>query len=125
MDSPHFLGNFQSPAPLHANAVGPPRQIAHYSCFPGEINEYGYQSSEALKLFQPPRVPFSFIKAIDKQAFREISNHLDSLPRQGLDSVIASCQQAGCTADLLEANVITRRGVMSKYALSLISLIMG
>lgn len=119
MDSPHFLGNFKSPAPLRANAIGAPKQIAHYSCFPGATNEYGYQSREALKLFRPPCVPFSFIKAIDKPTFYKMSDYLDSLPQQGLEPVITSCQQAGSAVDLLEANVITRRGVMSKYVCSL------
>jgi len=118
MNLPHLLGNFRSPVPLHANDIGLPRQIAHYSYFPG-TNEYGYQSREALKLFQPPLVPFSFIKATDKPTFRKMCDYLDSLPQPGLEPVITSCQRADCADDLLEANVITRRGVVLKYACSL------
>ena len=109
------LGNFRSPEALYT--IGPPKQIAHYSCFPGAVNEYQYQSSEALKIYRPPPVPFSFDGAPDKSAFQKICNHVDSLPQQGIEPVITSCQQAGCTGDLLAADVITRRGVMSKYAM--------
>lgn len=121
MSSPHFLGNFKSPVPLLAKAIGPARQIAHYSCFPGATNEYGYQSHEALRLFQPPCVPFSFIKAPDKPTFHKMCDYLDSLPQQGLEPVVTACQRAGCADDLLEAEIITRRGVMSKYVCSLLS----
>ena len=95
--------------------IGSPRQIAHYSCFPGEVNEYKYQSREALRLYQPPRVPFSFDKAPDKSTFWGICGYVDSLPQQGLEPVITSCQRAGSTVDLLRANVITRRGAVLKY----------
>ena len=112
MGSAHFLGNFRSPAPLFV--IGPPRQIAHYSCFPGAINEYKYQSCEALRLYQPPPVPFSFDKAPDKSTFRETCGYVDSLPQQGLEPVITSCQRAGCAGDLRRADVITRRGAVLK-----------
>jgi hypothetical protein len=119
MSSPHFLGNFRSPLPLRPDDIGAPRQIAYYSHFPGATNGYGYQSREALRLFQPPYVPFSFIKATDKPTFRQMCDYLDTLPRSGLEPVITSCQRAGRADDLLKANVITRRGVMLKYARSL------
>jgi len=122
MSLPHFLGNFRSPVPLRANDIGPPRQIAYYSSFPGITNEYGYQSREALKLFQPPCVPFSFTKATDKPTFRRMCDYLDCRPRPGLEPVITSCQRAGCADDLLTANVITRRGAVLKYACSLVLL---
>ena len=112
MGSAHFLGNFRSPVPLHV--IESPRQIAHYSCFPGAINEYKYQSCEALRLYQPPDVPFSFDRAPDKLAFREICSYVDSFPQQGLEPVITSCQRAGCEIDLYMADVITRRGAVLK-----------
>ena len=114
MDTAHFLGNFRSPSP--SRNIGPPRQIAHYSCFPGAINEFNYQSREALKIYRPPAVPFTFNKVPDKSAFLEMCNYVDSLPDQGLEPVITSCERAGRTADLLRADVITRRGVMRGYA---------
>ena len=119
MDS-HFLGNFQSPSPLRT--IGSPKQIAYYSCFPGIVNEYKYQSPEALRLYQPPGVPFSFDKAPDKATFLEMCNYVDSLPQPGLDPVIASCRQANRTADLRRADVITRRGVVLQYVRSLVML---
>ena len=89
------------------------------------MNEYRYQSREALKLFHPPPVPFSFIKAIDKSTFYDVYGYLDSLPPQGLGPVVTSCQRAGRTADLLNADIITRRGVMTKYAFPLALLSMS
>ena len=123
MDTVHLLGNFRSPSP--SRTIGAPRQIAHYSCFPGAINEFHYQSREALKLYQPPAVPFTFNKVPDKSAFREMCNYVDSLPSQGLEPVITSCQRAGRRADLLKADVITRRGVMVRYVRSLAVLTLG
>jgi len=117
MGSAHFLGNFRYPAPLHV--IGSPRQIAHYSCFPGAINEYKYQSCEALRLYQPPGVPFSFDKAPDKSTFWQTCGYVDSLPQQGLEPVITSCQRAGRAVDLRRADVITRRGAVLKYVCSL------
>ena len=115
MDQSHFIGNFASPAPLDEKALGPPSQIAYYSHFPGSTDEYEYQSRSALKLYSPPTVPFSFIKAPDKTAWSKESNHLDSLSRLEVEPIVASCQQAGCTVDLLEADVITRRGALVSY----------
>ena len=114
MGPPHFLGNFTSPAPLPKRSLGPARQIAYYSCFQGPTNQYEYQSRSALKVYSPPTVPFSFIKAPDKLSWAEECDYLDSLPQQGIEPVIASCERAGCIDDLLEANVITRRGAVVK-----------
>lgn len=128
MDPLHFLGDFRSPAPLHANAIGCPRQIAYYSYFPEaavEEDRYKYNSSGALKRYQPPRVPFSLPDEAGKPAFNKMANRLDSLPQQGLEPVITACNQVGCTADLREANVITRRGVVLGYAHSLALLTTG
>ena len=116
MHSAHFLGNFHSPAPVRT--IGPPKQVAHYSCFPGEINEFKYQSREALKVYQPPAVPFSFDRAPDKLTFQGICNYVDSLPSQGLEPVITSCRRAGRAVDLSNADVVTRRGVMVEYVRS-------
>ena len=115
MDSPQFLGNFASPAPLDKEALGPPKQIAYYSCFSGPTNEYEYQSREALKLYWPQTVPFSFIQAPDKSTWAEGANYADSLPPSGIEPIITSCERAGCIADLNEADVITKRGVLVKY----------
>lgn len=115
MGSPLFLGNFASPAPLQKKAMGPPRQIAYYSCFSGPTNEYEYQSRMALKFYSPPTVPFSFLKAPDKSSWAKECNYLDSLPPQGIEPVITSCQRAGCTLDLIGANIIARRGAIVKY----------
>lgn len=123
MHPAHLLGNFRSPSP--PRIIRPPRQIAHYSCFPGAINEFNYQSREALKLYQPPAVPFTFDKVPDKSAFLEMCHYVDSLPSQGLKPVITSCERAGRTVDLLRADVITRRGVMLGYVRSLAALISG
>ena len=123
MDTVHLLGNFRTPSP--PRIIGAPRQIAHYSCFPGAINEFNYQSREALKLYQPPAVPFTFNKVPDKSAFREMCNYVDSLPSQGLEPVITSCRRAGRTPELHRADVITRRGVMVGYVRSLAVLMSG
>ena len=122
MDQPHLIGNFASPAPLDKKALGPPSQIAYYSCFPGSTDEYEYQSRSALKFYSPPAAPFSFTKAPDMVAWSKQCNYLDSLPWSELEPIIASCQRAGRTADLREADIITRRGALVKYVYSLASL---
>ena len=112
MDPPHFLGNFASPMPLQKEAIGPAKQIAYYSCFQGPTNQYEYQSRSALKIYSPPTVPFSFFNVPNKLAWARECNRLDSLPQQGIEPVLTSCQRAGRVDDLLEADVITRRGVV-------------
>ncbi|KAF9780000.1 hypothetical protein BJ322DRAFT_1084144 [Thelephora terrestris] len=116
MDPPHFLGNFASPEPLNTDAVGSPKQIAYYSCFPGPTNEHEYQSRSALKLYSPPIVPFSFIKAPDRATWSNECDYLDSLSRPEVEPIIASCQRAGCTVDLQEADVIAKRGALVNLA---------
>ena len=53
-------------------------------------------------------------------AFEIMHKYLDSLPQQGLEPIITSCETAGY-ADLSEANIITRRGVLTEYAYPLAS----
>ena len=117
MNQPHLIGNFASPVPLAKKALGPPRQIAYYSCFPGSTGEYEYQwqSRSALKFYSPPAAPFSFIKAPDKAAWSNECDYLDSLPQPEVEPIVASCKRAGCTTDLREADIITRRGALVKY----------
>ena len=119
MSSRYSLGNFGSPLPLEKD-IGLPTQIAYYSYFPDPV-DYGYQSRDALRRFQPHKAPFLLTTAIKKPAFDKICTHLDSLPQQGLEPVITSCKQADY-ADLSKADIITRRGVMTEYAYSLASL---
>ena len=112
MYSPHFLGNFKSPSPLHQDTIGPPRQIAYYSCFWGPTNEYEYQSRNALGTYLPPKTPFLFPN--DKESWKKECDYLNSLPPEGIEPVITSCRQAGRTEDLLEADVIAKRGALVK-----------
>jgi hypothetical protein len=122
MSSPHFLGNFATPARLDKRVIGPSQQIAYYSLFPGPTHRYRYQSRDALKLYSPPTVPFPLVVAPpdrDRAAWSNQCNYLDSLPQPGVQPIIASCLRAGCTADLAEADVIANRGTLVECVRSL------
>ena len=121
MSPPHILGNFRSPPPLPPETIGPPRQLAYYSYFPDPV-EYKPQSQEALRIFHRPTTPFPVTTVITKSDFDKMSSRLDSLPFKPIDPIISACKEAGCGADLSNADVITRRGVITEYVYSLASL---
>ena len=106
----------------------PPKQIAYYSRFPGETDEYRYQSSQALKPYRPPRqVPFEFSKAPDRKSwvYKEMCKKEDSVSQQGSGSIVTSCERAGRSADLADANVITRKDLILEYVSNLAAVTSG
>lgn len=125
--SEHFLEIPKSTNPLLAEHISPPRQIAYYSHFPeATVDDYRYQSSDALKLFNPPSGSFKITGAISKPDFSKMCDRVDPLLRQDLlvqriQPVVTSCERANRYEEIENADIITRRGVMVEYVYSLIS----
>ena len=118
MARPFDLGNFQFPKSLLKESIGPPTQIAYYSCFPGATNKYEYQSRKALKVFKHPEfLPYELTEGFDKSSWREKSNEEDSHSRlqQGVKPAIEACKQAGY--DLHGVQIIANRGSIVEYPL--------
>ena len=109
-----YLGNFQHPSYLYD--IGPPEQIAFYSCFIGDTNDYRLNDHSALRRYKGGeiRLPLQLETAADREEFRITSVRLDQVPRPSLAPVIAACVGSGGVTSLQNADIITRRGVLSR-----------
>ena len=110
----HYLGNFQNPSYLRD--IGPPEQIAYYSCFINDTNHYRFNDHSALRRYKGReiRLPLQLETAADREEFRATSARLDQVPRPSLAPVITACVGSGRVASLYNANIITRRGVLTR-----------
>lgn len=111
-----FLGSFEHPP--HLYDVGPPEQIAFYSCFINDINDYRFNDHSALRRYKGGnlRFPLQLELAADRREFHEISARVDKVPRPSLGPVIAACVGSRAAASVRGADVITRRGALSRYS---------
>ena len=109
-----YLGVFERPSQL--SDIGPPEQIAFYSCFINDTNDYRFNDHSALRKFKGRelRLPLQLETAADKQEFHVTSARLDKVPRPSLVPVIAACVGSKGAASLRIADVITRRGALSR-----------
>lgn len=109
------LGSFEHPP--HLYDIGSPEQIAFYSCFINGINDYRFNDHSALRRFKGGelRFPLQLELAVGRGDFHAISAHLDKVPRPSLVPVIAACVGSGGAALVRDADVITRRGALSRY----------
>lgn len=109
-----YLGDFQHPSQLYD--IGPPEQIAFYSCFINDSNDYRFNDHSALRRYKGRdlRLPLQLEAAADRGEFDTTSARLDKVPRPSLAPVIAACVGSKSTASLRSADVITRRGVLSR-----------
>ena len=108
-----YLGSFEKPSQLHD--IGPPEQIAFYSCFINDTNDYRFNDHSALRRYKGQlRLPLQLDTAADKGEFHTASVRLDKVPRPSLAPVIAACVGSKRTASLRTADVITRRGALSR-----------
>ena len=109
-----YLGDFGHPAQLYD--IGPPEQIAFYSCFINEINDYRFNDNSALRKYKgiEQRLPLQLETAADKREFYATSARLDKVPRPSLVPVITACIGSGGAASLQSADIVTRRGVLSR-----------
>lgn len=67
-------------------------------------------------------LPLELELALDRGEFHAISAHLDKVPRPSLVPVIAACVESGGAASVRDADVITRRGALSRYSRPSVSL---
>ena len=110
-----YLGSFERPFQLYD--IGPPEQIAFYSCFINDINDYRFNDHSALRKFKglDLRLPLQLELAADREEFHAASARLESVPRPSLAPVIAACIGSGGVASVRDADVTTRRGALSRY----------
>lgn len=111
-----YLGCFEYPP--HLYDIGPPEQIAFYSCFINDINDYRFNDHSALRTYKGAdlRFPLQLELAADRGEFREISVRLENVPRPSLGPVIAACVGSRGADSVRDADVITRRGALSRYS---------
>jgi hypothetical protein len=109
-----YLGCFEHPS--HLYDIGPPEQIAFYSCFINDINDYRFNDHSALRRYKGKelRLPLQLELAADRGEFHAISARLDKVPRPTLVPVIAACVESKGAASVRDADVITRRGALSR-----------
>ena len=109
-----YLGDFQHPSYLYD--VGPPEQIAFYSCFINGTNDYRFNDHSALRRYKGRelRLPLQLETAVDKDEFDATSARLEQVPRPSLAPVIIACLGSRGATPLLSADVVTRRGVLSR-----------
>ena len=109
-----YLGVFQHPSCLYD--VGPPEQVAFYSCFINDTNDYRFNDHSALRRYKGGelRLPLQLETAADRDEFYATSTRLDQVPRPSLAPVITACLGSKGIASVLNADVITRRGVLSR-----------
>ena len=110
-----YLGSFEEPP--HLYDIGPPEQIAFYSCFINGVNDFRLNDHSALRRYKGRelRFPLRLDEAVDKEEFRAISARLDKVPRPSLVPVIAACVGSKGAAAVRDADVISRRGALSRY----------
>ena len=111
-----YLGSFEYP--LHLYDIGPPEQIAFYSCFINGINDYRFNDHSALRRYKGRelRFPLQLELAADRGEFHAMSARLEKVPRPSLVPVIAACVESRGAASVRDADVITRRGALSRYS---------
>ena len=109
-----YLGNFQYPSYLYD--IGPPEQIAFYSCFINDTNDYRFNDHSALRRYKGGEIalPMQLEKAADREEFRATSIRVDRVPRPSLAPVISACVGSRGVASVQNADIITRRGVLSR-----------
>ena len=109
-----YLGSFEYPSPL--DDVGPPEQIAFYSCFIDEINDYRFNDHSALRRYKGMDLclPLHLELAADRREFENITACLEKVPRPSLVPVVAACVGSTGATSVLDANVIARRGALSR-----------
>ena len=109
-----YLGDFEHPSYLYD--IGPPEQIAFYSCFINDINDYRFNDHSALRKYKGTelRLPLPLETAADKDEFDATSVRLERVPRPSLAPVITACFGSRAIGSVLNADVITRRGVLSR-----------
>ena len=109
-----YLGVFQHPPYLYD--VGPPEQIAFYSCFINDTNDYRFNDHSALRRYKGGelRLPLQLETAADRDEFYATSARIDQVPRPSLAPVITACLGSGDTTSVLNADVIARRGALSR-----------
>jgi len=108
-----YLGSFEHPSQL--SDIGPPEQIAFYSCFINDTNDYRFNDHSALRRYKGLlRLPLQLDTAADRGEFHTTSARLEKVPRPSLAPVIAACVGSKRAASLRSADVITRRGVLSR-----------
>ena len=109
-----YLGDFEHTSQLYD--IGPPEQIAFYSCFINDINDYRFNDHSALRRYKGAelRLPLRLELAVGKQEFHSISARLEKVPRPPLVPVIEACVGSGSAASVRDADVITRRGALSR-----------
>ena len=85
--------------------------------------EYKYQSRSALKVYSPQKFEESASRlittAIEEPKWRKDSERLDLLGPPGLIPIIDSCVTARRKKELCAAHVVTTRGTLVEYVLSL------
>ena len=109
-----YLGDFQHPSCLYD--IGPPEQIAFYSCFINDTNDYRFNDHSALRKYKGRELhlPLQLEMAADRDEFYATSARLDQVPRPSLAPVIIACLGSRGATSVLGADVITRRGVLSR-----------
>ena len=109
-----YLGDFERPS--HLSDIGPPEQIAFYSCFINDCNDYRFNDHSALRKYRSRELhlPLPLETAVDRGEFRDASVRLEKVPRPSLVPVIAACVGSEGAALLRSADVITRRGALSR-----------
>ena len=119
IDYEDYLGSFEHPPQLHD--IGPPEQIAFYSCFINDTNDYRFNDHSALRRYKGAelRFPLQLDLALDRGEFHAMSARLEKVPRPSLVPVIAACVGSKSAASVRDADVITRRGALSRYLGSL------
>ena len=108
------MSMFQNPSYLYD--IGPPEQIAFYSCFINDTNDYRFNDHSALRRYEGGeiRLPLQLETVADREEFRATSVRLDKVPRPSLAPVITACAGSRGVASLQNADIITRRGVLSR-----------
>ena len=109
-----YLGNFKNPSYLYD--IEPPEQIAFYSCFINDTYHYRFNDHSALRRYRGGelRLPLQLETAAGREEFRTTSARLDQVPRPSLAPVITACVGSGRVASLYNADIITRRGVLTR-----------
>lgn len=107
------LGDLKDPTRLDDCDIGPPEEIAHYSCYPPPTdnnerrNEYKWDRS-ALRKYQEPERGRPITEYADKAVFLDAPKTL----YQSLTPVITACIKFGGANPLENVDVVTRRSVL-------------
>jgi len=110
-----YLGSFEHPS--EPCDLGPPEQIAFYSCFINDDNDYRFNDHSALRRYKGRelRPPLQLDAVVGRGEFHAASARLDEVPRPSLVPIIAACVGSKGAASVRDADVITRRGALSRY----------